>query len=128
MGSALGWQLRGVFVAVIHPGVLVQCDNVFMAVSRARLAAALWIAWAVVVWNVVLDQTIVLAGRRYIVAAVAAAQRPQGPQGAAPYARIDDWMRPAVAHGFWLATVVAGAILAIGFFLLRAASRTAQPS
>ena len=125
MGSALGWQLRGVFVAVIHPRVLVRCDNVSMAVSRARLAAALWIAWAVVVWNVVLDQTIVLAGRRYIVAAVAAGQRAQG---AGPYARIDDWMRPAVAHGFWLATVVAGAILAIGFFLLRAASRTAQPS
>jgi len=58
-----------------------------MAVSRSRLAAALWIAWAVVVWNVVLDQTIVLAGRRYIVAAIAA-----------------------------------------GFFLLRAVSRTAQPS
>ena len=93
-----------------------------MALSRARLAAALWIAWAVVVWNVVLDQTIVLAARRYIVAAIGAAQ------GAGPYARIDDWMRPAVAHGLWLATAVAGATLVIGFFLLRAASRTAQPS
>jgi hypothetical protein len=90
--------------------------------SRARLAAILWIAWAVVAWNVVLDQTIVLAGRRYIVAAVAAAQ------GSGPYARIDDWMRPASVHGFWIATATAAVILAVGFFLLRAASRATQPS
>jgi len=125
MGRALRWQLRGVFAAVIHSRVLVRCDNACVALSRARVAAALWIAWAVVAWNVVLDQTIVLAGRRYVVAAIGAAQRSQG---AGPYARIDDWMRPAVAHGFWLATVVAGAILATGLFLLRAASRNAQPS
>src|SRR5207248_8089211 len=99
-----------------------RCDNGFVRVSRARIAALLWLAWAVVVWNVVLDQTIVLAGRRYIVAAIGAAQ------GAGPYARIDDWMRPAVAYGLWLATAVAGAILATGFFLLRVASRTAQSS
>jgi hypothetical protein len=90
--------------------------------SRTRIAAVLWIAWAVVAWNVVLDQTIVLAGRRYIVAAIAAAQ------GSGPYARIDDWMRPAVVHGFWLATATAAAILASGFFFLRAASRPSQPS
>ena len=93
-----------------------------MAISRARLAAALWIAWAVVVWNVVLDQTIVLAARRYIVAAVGAAK------GSGPYARIDDWMRPAVARGFWLATATAAAILAIGFISLRLATRSAEAS
>ena len=91
-----------------------------MAISRARLAAALWIAWAVVVWNVVLDQTIVLAARRYIVAAVGAAQ------GSGPYARIDDWMRPAVTHGLWLATAAAAAILLVGVLSIRLATRSAQ--
>jgi len=90
--------------------------------SRTRLAAALWLAWAVVVWNVVLDQTIVLAGRRYIEAAIGAAQR------GGPYLRIDDWMRPAAVRGFWLATFAAGAILAVGFVSLRVASRGAVRS
>ena len=85
-----------------------------------RIAVALWIAWAIVVWNVVLDQVIVLAGRRYIVAAVAAAQ------GSGPYARIDDWMRPAVTRGVWLATAAAGAILLIGFVAVRFATRPPQ--
>src|ERR1700730_18741943 len=42
----------------------------------ARLALALWIAWAVLVWNVVFDQVIVLAGREYIQAALAAGAGP----------------------------------------------------
>ena len=88
--------------------------------SRVRLAAALWILWAVVVWNVVLDQTIVLAGRRYVVAAIGAAQ------GAGPYLRIDDWMRPAVARGLWLATAAAAVILAVAFVSLRLATRRAR--
>jgi hypothetical protein len=81
--------------------------------SRAKIAALLWLAWAVVVWNVVLDQTIVLAGRRYIVAAIAAAQ------GSGPYARIDDWMRPAATRGFWFATAAAAAIVLVGSLSLR---------
>ena len=94
-----------------------------MRLARStRLAAALWIAWAIVVWNVVLDQTIVLAGRRYVVAAVAAAQ------GTGPYARIDEWMRPAVARGLSAATVAAVAILALGFFSLRLAARSSRTS
>jgi len=94
-----------------------------MRLARStRLAAALWIAWAIVVWNVVLDQTIVLAGRRYVVAAVAAAQ------GTGPYARIDEWMRPAVARGLSGATVAAVAILALGFFSLRLAARSSRTS
>ena len=36
----------------------------------ARLARALWIAWAIVVWNVVFDRVIVVAGRSYVAAAV----------------------------------------------------------
>src|SRR5438552_252953 len=64
--------------------------------GMTRLALALWIVWAVVVWNVIFDQVIVLAGRDYIQAALAAA--------AGPFANMDDWMRPAVTRGAWLAT------------------------
>jgi ABC-type dipeptide/oligopeptide/nickel transport system permease subunit len=75
----------------------------------ARLALALWIAWAVLVWNVVFDQVIVLAGREYIQAALAA--------GAGPFANMDDWLRPAVARGLWLASGAAGAIVFTGVSL-----------
>jgi ABC-type dipeptide/oligopeptide/nickel transport system permease subunit len=75
----------------------------------ARLALALWIAWAVIVWNVVFDQTIALAGREYIQAALAA--------GTGPFANMDDWMRPAATRGFWLANGAAGAILLSGVSL-----------
>ena len=88
----------------------------------ARIAAALWIAWAVVVFNVVLDQVIAVAGRRYIVEAIASA----GAMG--PYVRIDDWMRPAVVRGLWLAGAAAAAILAVGFIGLRLAARSPQTS
>jgi hypothetical protein len=74
-----------------------------------RLALVLWIAWAVIVWNVVFDQVIVLAGREYIQAALAAS--------AGPFANMDDWMRPAVVRGAWLASAAAGAILLTGVSL-----------
>src|SRR2546430_9449738 len=88
-----------------------------MRISGGRIATVLWMVCTIVVWNVVLDQTIVLAGRRYIVAAVAAAQGP------GPYARIDDWMRPAAVRGFWFATAAAAAMLAIGMLSIRLATR-----
>jgi len=72
----------------------------------ARLALALWIAWAVVAWNVVFDQVIVLAGREYIQAALAA--------GVGPFANMDDWMRPAATRALWLASGAAFAILLTG--------------
>lgn len=83
----------------------------------ARLAAALWIAWAIVVWNVVFDQVIVLAGRRYIVAAIAAAQR------GGTYARIDDWMQPARGRGLWLATAAAAVVLLVGLVAIGAGTK-----
>jgi CTP:molybdopterin cytidylyltransferase MocA len=76
----------------------------------ARLARALWIAWAIVVWNVVFDRVIVVAGRRYVAAASRAA-------AADPSARpldMDDWMQPAVTRGRVIATAAAGAILVVG--------------
>ena len=86
-----------------------------------RLAVILWIAWAVVVWNVVFDRVLVLAGRSYVYAASVAAD------GGGPYLRIEDWMRPAVTHGFWLATTTGGMLLALGLALIAlAAKRDAQ--
>ena len=86
----------------------------------ARVARALWIAWAVLAWNVVFDHAIVSAGRFYIVAAErAAADRAAG----APVVRIDDWMRPAVTRGLWTASAVGGGILVTGLILVHRAAR-----
>jgi hypothetical protein len=81
----------------------------------ASLARLLWIAWAVVVWNVVFDHVIVVAGRAYIAAANRAAF-------ATPphYENMDAWMRPAVARGLWIASASAGVILVTGLLLVRA--------
>ena len=81
--------------------------------GTVRVAIGLWITWAVVVWNVVFDRVIVLAGRRYLAAASAAAQ------AGGPYARMDDWMRPAVVNGAWVASAASAAILLAGFCALR---------
>jgi hypothetical protein len=78
-----------------------------------RIALTLWIVWAVLVWNVVFDHVIVVAGRAYLTAAYHAAQ------GGGPYARMDDWMRPAVTHGLWLASAASAAILLVGVTALR---------
>ena len=83
----------------------------------ARLATALWIAWAVIVWNVVFDHVIVVAGRHYLNAADLAAQ------GSGAYARIDDWTGPAVTHALWIATAAGAAVLAVGLVSVRLAAR-----
>ena len=82
-----------------------------------RLAIALWAAWAFSVWNVVFDRVLVLAGRQYVYAA-AVSER-----SANAYLRIDDWMRPAVARGLWVATLAGGGILVAGLLLVRVATR-----
>jgi hypothetical protein len=91
--------------------------------SAARLARALWIVWAVIVWNVVFDHVIVVAGRAYIVAAGRAAD-------ATPFVPVnmDDWMRPAVSRGAWTATAVAGAILLTGLASVHQAARRTRVS
>ena len=85
-------------------------------VRAARIAATLWVVWAVVVWNVVFDRAIVVAGRQYVRAAAMAAA------DGGPYARIDDWMRPAITAGLWSASAAAGAILIVGWFGVRLAA------
>jgi hypothetical protein len=81
----------------------------------ARLARVLWIVWAVVVWNVVFDRVIVVAGRQYVHAASSAAIA----NPAAPPLNMDDWMEPAVRRGLVVATTAAGAILVVGFAATR---------
>jgi hypothetical protein len=87
----------------------------------ARIARALWIAWAVIVWNVVFDHAIVVAGRSYIAAAGLAAAVPAG-----PFANLDTWMRPAVSHGVWIATAAGTAVLVTGLAAVGRAARS-QP-
>jgi hypothetical protein len=83
--------------------------------SGARLARILWIVLAVVVWNVIFDRVLVLAGRRYVYAAAIADRTGR------PYERIDDWMRPAVTHGLLVATGAAGLLLVAGLVAIRLA-------
>ena len=88
----------------------------------ARLARALWIAWAVIIWNVVFDHAIVVAGRDYIAAAARAAAAPAG-----PFANMDEWMRPAVRRGFWMATAAGAAVLLVGLAAISVSARSAAP-
>ena len=89
----------------------------------ARVARALWIAWAILLWNVIFDRVIVVAGREYIAAAGRAAASPAG-----PFANMDDWMRPAVTRGFWIATAAGGVVLVAGLAAVHRAGRRASRS
>jgi hypothetical protein len=86
--------------------------------TAARIARALWIAWAVIVWNVVFDRVIVVAGRTYVEVATRLAAAPAG-----SFANMDDWMRPAVTHGCWTATAAAGVVLLTGLAAVNRAGR-----
>jgi cobalamin biosynthesis Mg chelatase CobN len=76
-------------------------------VTKKTWAIVLWVAFAVVVWNVVFDRVLVLAGRRYVYAAAVSANQSH------MYLRIDDWMRPAITRGIWLASGAAGLVLVV---------------
>jgi hypothetical protein len=80
-------------------------------------------AWAVIAWNVVFDHVIVVAGRDYIAAAGHAAAVPAG-----PFANMDDWMRPAVTRGFWIATATGTAVLVAGLTAVHHAGRRSARS
>lgn len=88
-----------------------------MTINRRQVALWLWIAFAVVVWNVVFDRVIVVAGREYLNVARAAAK-------AGSYAKIDDTMRPARSRALWLATGAAAGIVAVGLISIRRLRRT----
>src|SRR4051812_3956499 len=87
--------------------------------QAARIARALWIVWALIVWNVVFDHVIVVAGREFIIAAAGQA----GAAAGGPFARMDDWMRPAVARGFWIATTACAGLLVTGLTAVACAER-----
>ena len=100
--------------------ILQRLTSLREPVCAARLAVVLWIAWAVVVWNVVFDHVTIMAGRHYVYAAFAAAET------GGSYLRIGDWMRPAVARAFWTATIAAGTIVVVGFVAVRLVARAAR--
>jgi type IV secretory pathway TrbD component len=85
--------------------------------AAVRLARGLWIAWAVIVWNVVFDHVIVRAGRDYLVAVGRASA------SHAPRPDMDSFMRPAVARGLWIASAAGGVVLFTGLASVRAAAR-----
>jgi hypothetical protein len=91
-----------------------------MGRASGNVARGLWIVWAILVWNVVFDHVIVVAGRAYIAAAVVAAHGGQ-------YARMDDWMRPAITRGLWIATGSSALIVLAGFAAIRYATVTGNP-
>jgi hypothetical protein len=87
------------------------------APRSVRLAVALWLTFAFCVWNVIFDRTLVLAGRRFVWAAGLAVTR------GGPYLLIDEWMRPAIAHGVWVASLASGAIVAASMAAIYVARR-----
>jgi hypothetical protein len=87
------------------------------------VAVVLWFVLAFVVWNVIFDRIIVLAGRRYSYDATVL-YRTSG-----QFLRIDDVMRPAIRHGVRVASAAAGAIVLVAVVLIKlAASRDARRS
>lgn len=87
-----------------------------------RVAVGLWIVLAVVVWLVVFDRVLILAGRQYVQAATIAARSSR------PYLRADDWMRPAVSRATRTANGAAGFILTIGLVTVALALRRSRKS
>ena len=111
-------RLRGLRVFV----VIVRFRGRYNRWMRSRrptvgVALALWIVLALVVWNVVFDRVLVVAGRQYVYAATRAAR------GSGPYVRVDDWMRPAVSRATRTASGAAGLILTIGVVTCAFAAR-----
>lgn len=86
---------------------------------KVWIAVALWFLFAFVVWNVIFDRMIVLAGRRYSHDAVVL-YRATG-----RYLLINDVMQPAIAHAVRVASTVAVTI-AVGALLLIAVAARAR--
>ncbi len=75
--------------------------------TRVRIASALWLVLALIVWNVVFDRIIVLAGRRYVYDASVSVQD-------GVYLPISTEMRPAVRRAVSLASAAALPIAIVG--------------
>jgi hypothetical protein len=107
-------------VRVLRRGVADRVAAARRPQAAARLARLLWVLWAVIVWNVVLDHVIVRAGREYIAAAGRASR------GHAARPDMDAYMRPAVSRGLWIATASGACVLLTGLASVRAAVRRAS--
>src|SRR4051812_16341185 len=86
-----------------------------------RVAFALWVVFAAVVWNVVFDRVLVLAGREYVFAAATAVQ------SGGRYMLVNDWMRPALQRALSTATVAGLGILVGGAVGIAFAARRPTP-
>jgi hypothetical protein len=84
--------------------------------AKVRIASTLWLILAVVVWNVVFDRIIVLAGRRYVYDANMSVQR-------GVYLPVSSAMPPAVRRGVWLASAVSLPIAIVGVAAVQLAAR-----
>jgi hypothetical protein len=85
--------------------------------SRRRAAGVAWTALVVVVWNVVFDAVVIQSGRDYLTL------QALHQQGRGVAVSIPGVMRPGIVRGFWLATLVAGSVAALGALLWWVASR-----
>ena len=92
-----------------------------MRTKRVRLAVALWVVLAFLVWNVVFDRMLVVAGRRYSHAAAVAARRGES------FLRIDDWMRPAINRAAVVASGTAAIVGGLGLLAVALAARRHAP-
>lgn len=80
-------------------------------------AGVLWVTFAFLVWNVIFDRMLVLAGRRYSHDALVQFRT------TGTYLRIDDVMRPAAAQGVRVASLVAVVIVVAAMLLIREAAK-----
>lgn len=84
---------------------------------QTTVAYVLWVVLAGVIWNVVFDRVLVIAGRRYVFAASQADEHGDPPVLIAP------WMREARGRAVQIATIVALPVAMTGVIAVRVASR-----
>jgi hypothetical protein len=85
--------------------------------TLVRLAAALWLLFGLVVWNVVFDYEVRIASDDYL------ARQGLHDAGVGPHVSIDSVMAPAKARGVIRASLWGGAIALAGLSLTAVASR-----
>jgi hypothetical protein len=81
------------------------------------LAAVLWIALGVIVWNVVFDDSVRRGSIEYL------QRQTRHDQGLGPAVTIDSVMRPAIAAGAWRATAWGAGVAIAGLALITLATQ-----
>ncbi|HYU78221.1 MAG TPA: hypothetical protein VEK56_04505 [Vicinamibacterales bacterium] len=85
-----------------------------------RLVLAVWAALAFVIWNVVYDREVSLAGAEFTRTQVQRYQRGE------PVASINAAFRPRVAHAAQIASIWGGGVLTTGIVLSKIAERQSR--